>query len=130
MTQASVAYQQLKQQLKLRLTELLQLDEVGRADRVVPDHEMLRGQLRQLLHDSATRPSRLEGLTPAEESQLIDEVAAELSGMGPIGPLMNDPSVSEIMVIGPTKVFVERDGRLERTPIRFRDTDHLRHWIE
>lgn len=131
MMPSSPAYERLKQQLKGRLAELLEADVLGASEHVQqPDHDTLRIRLRQLLQEGGTRGIRAEGLTDREEEQLIDEVASELSGLDLIGSLMTDPTVSEIMVIGPEKVFVERDGRLERTPLRFRDTDHLRHWIE
>jgi len=60
-------------------------------------------------------------LSPSLREQLRKEILAEVLGMGPIQPLLDDPSVSEVMVNGPTKVFVERAGQLTRTTITFPD---------
>src|SRR6188474_2095905 len=49
---------------------------------------------------------------------------------GPIHPLLDDPSVSEVMVNGPNLVYAERKGKLEKTDVKFRDDDHVREVIE
>jgi pilus assembly protein CpaF len=69
-------------------------------------------------------------LPETELRRLIDQVSSETSGLGPIQPLLDDPSVTEIMINGPHRVYLERDGRLELTTIRFRDETHLRHVID
>lgn len=56
---------------------------------------------------------------------LLDITYDELLGIGPLGPLWRDDSVTEIMVSGPDKVTVERNGKLEITPVRFMDLNHL-----
>lgn len=56
---------------------------------------------------------------------VLDIAYDEFLGIGPLGPLWRDPEVSEIMVSGPDKVTVERNGRLETTPVKFRDLQHL-----
>ncbi len=67
---------------------------------------------------------------PAEMGRLVDELAASLAGLGVLEPLLADPGVAEIMVNGPDAVFVERDGRLERTDIRFPSEESVRRLIE
>jgi pilus assembly protein CpaF len=57
-------------------------------------------------------------------------IADELSGAGRLGPLLRDPTVSEVMVNASGDVYVERDGRLQRTTTRFTDADDVRHFIE
>ena len=69
-------------------------------------------------------------LTRQEREQLIIEVQHETFGLGPIEPLMQDPTINDILVNGPQEVFVERRGRLERTKIIFRDNAHLLQVIE
>lgn len=61
---------------------------------------------------------------------LSKNIEDELFGLGPLEPLLNDPRVSDILINGPRKVFVERHGRMEETPIRFRDDAHLLKIIE
>ncbi len=69
-------------------------------------------------------------LSTPERDQVVRALLDELLGLGPIEPLMRDPTVSEIMVNGPGQVFVERDGRLEEVAPHFRDADHLLQIIE
>jgi pilus assembly protein CpaF len=64
-------------------------------------------------------------LSQSERDQLIDELVDETLGLGPLEPLMHDPTVSDILINGPRSVYVERRGRLEPTSIKFRDLDHL-----
>jgi pilus assembly protein CpaF len=64
-------------------------------------------------------------LSQSERDRLIDDLVDETLGLGPLEPLMHDPTVSDILINGPRCVYVERRGRLERTSIKFRDLDHL-----
>ncbi|HEY3415009.1 MAG TPA: CpaF family protein [Armatimonadota bacterium] len=61
---------------------------------------------------------------------LRKEVLYELRGHGPIQPLLDDPSVSEVMVNGSDSVYIERYGRLEKSDVRFQDDNHVRRIIE
>jgi pilus assembly protein CpaF len=69
-------------------------------------------------------------LTSADRSQLLNEIASDVLGYGPIDPLLNDPDVTEVMVNGPNHVYVERDGKLRKTAVRFVDDTHLRRIID
>ncbi|MCQ6554562.1 CpaF family protein [Streptomyces sp. C10-9-1] len=69
-------------------------------------------------------------LSTAERSQLIRRVVDEALGLGILEPLLEDASISEIMVNGPEQVFVERRGRLEQLPMRFSSTEQLMQTIE
>jgi pilus assembly protein CpaF len=68
--------------------------------------------------------------TRNERIKIIAEINDEVLGYGPINSLILDPTVSEIMVNGPYQVYVERYGRLELTPVKFRDNEHVLHVIE
>jgi pilus assembly protein CpaF len=71
---------------------------------------------------------RAEG-SPSGGGQLLDaarRVASELAGLGPLQPLVDDPEVTDVLVNGPTEVWVERAGRLARTDLRFTDEANLR----
>ncbi|MFF3552970.1 CpaF family protein [Streptomyces tsukubensis] len=69
-------------------------------------------------------------LSTAERTQLIRRVVDEALGLGILEPLLEDASVSEIMVNGPEQVYVERAGRLELLPMRFSSTEQLMQTIE
>ncbi len=64
-------------------------------------------------------------LNEDERRCLVDDLLEETLGVGPLAPLMADPAVSDVLVNGPNQVYIERFGRLEKTDVRFADTDHL-----
>jgi pilus assembly protein CpaF len=64
-------------------------------------------------------------LTKYELTQVFSEVQDDITGFGPIQPLLADPDISEIMVYGPEQVYIERNGKLEDTQIKFKDSDHI-----
>jgi pilus assembly protein CpaF len=69
-------------------------------------------------------------LTRVERMRLFEAISAEILGFGPIEPLLNDDSVSEIMVNGPNQVYVERNGRLVMSEVTFSDDDHVMRVID
>ncbi len=69
-------------------------------------------------------------LPEATRNRFVREVFDELTGYGPIQPLLNDPEISEIMVVGAKKVYIERNGELIQTPIVFDDDAHVMRIIE
>jgi pilus assembly protein CpaF len=69
-------------------------------------------------------------LNLAEKDRMIEEVLDEVFGLGPLEPLLQDPTVSDILVTTPKLVYVERFGKLHRTPIEFKDNVHLLRIIE
>jgi pilus assembly protein CpaF len=64
-------------------------------------------------------------LNSAERARLTEELLDEILGLGPLEPLLNDPTVDDIIVNGARRVYVERGGVLTREPVRFRDDAHL-----
>lgn len=88
--------------------------------------------VRDQIADVADRLINDTGLpmTTAEKDRLIDEVLNEIFGLGPLEPLMQDASVSDIMVNGPDSVYVERGGQLTETSVKFKDQAHLRMIID
>jgi len=69
-------------------------------------------------------------LTALERERLTEEVLDEVFGLGPLEPLLKDPTVSDILVNGFDNVYVERAGRLAETNVRFRDSAHVRMIID
>ncbi|MBO8127965.1 MAG: CpaF family protein [Peptococcaceae bacterium] len=69
-------------------------------------------------------------VTRVDRRRITAELIDEILGFGPITPLLNDTSISEIMVNGPKQVYIERSGKMERTDITFRDDAHVLHIID
>ena len=69
-------------------------------------------------------------LAESQRRELCERVLLLATGLGPLEPLLADPSVDEVMVNGPDAVWVERRGRLERAPVRFEDPAELMHAVE
>ncbi len=69
-------------------------------------------------------------LSLVEKDRVIEEILDEVFGLGPLEPLLQDPTVSDILVTTPHLVYVERAGKLYRTPVEFKDDAHLLRIIE
>src|SRR5690606_22275853 len=87
-------------------------------------HELVRKELTQLVRASETP------LKADEQRRLIREVTDDVLGYGPLQNLLDDDSVTEIMVNGPDNVYIEREGRLSRSDVRFASDEHLRRVME
>jgi pilus assembly protein CpaF len=88
------------------------------------DNYSLEAEISLLLAEEAVP------LTRAEKQKFIEEMIAEIQGFGPIDPLLKDPTISEVMVNSPHMIYVERNGKLERSHVQFRDNDHVLRIIE
>ncbi|MCK4831366.1 MAG: CpaF family protein [Anaerolineales bacterium] len=69
-------------------------------------------------------------LSRSERRRLFEQIVAEILGLGPLEPLLADDSITEVMVNGPKNVFVERDGKIERTNASFESDEHLMRIID
>jgi pilus assembly protein CpaF len=88
------------------------------------------GDLRRIvISDIRTQLGQERGIALADRDRLVQEIADDTLGHGPIESLLQDETVTEVMVNGPGEVWLERGGKLERTPIRFSDEHHLRRII-
>jgi len=83
----------------------------------------------RVLTDIRAQLEREEGLARADRERLVAEIADDILGHGPLERLLEDESVTEIMVNGPFDIWVERKGRLQETTARFSDESHLRRII-
>ena len=112
------AFQRLKTQLHRRMIDAIDLSKAGQLD-----EKELRSQLRAL----ATHLCTMEAvaLPPEHRDLMVREIMDEIYGFGPLEPMMNDPDVSDVLVNGARRVFVERRGLLEETDIQFADDQHL-----
>jgi pilus assembly protein CpaF len=111
-------YHDLKGELHQRLIDKLDLKTIEKLPR-----EQLREELRVILG------SILSGtdlpLNRAEREQMVEELLDEVTGLGPLEPLLRDNSISDILVNGYSTVYIERFGKIELTGVRFRDNGHL-----
>jgi pilus assembly protein CpaF len=91
-------------------------------------HDMSRGELAEIVGDLIDAEGRI--LTDAARTSLIEAVVDEALGLGPLEALLRDPRITEVMVCGPSRVFVEREGRITASGARFQDDAHVLHVID
>ncbi|HSW40361.1 MAG TPA: CpaF family protein [Acidobacteriota bacterium] len=116
-------YLDLKGSLHARVINEIDLESLNRLQ-----EEKAREQLRQVTIDMLQREKT--PLTMTEREQLVAEILDEVFGLGPLQPLLADPTISDILVNGAGSVYVERRGKLERIAMRFSDNDHLMRIID
>ncbi|MCC8964647.1 CpaF family protein [Bradyrhizobium sp. Pear76] len=85
--------------------------------------DVLRRQIEEIIHGIANQ-ERLE-LSGREQLFLAEEIADDMTGYGPLRPLLLDETINDVMINGPSSVYIERSGKLERVAVRFRDNDHI-----
>src|SRR6185369_3071475 len=116
-------FEELKTHIHSKLVDKLDLSRLGDLE-----GDTLRREIRLVVEHLCDTENPL--LNRAERERLIEEVLDETFGFGPLEILLKDPGVSDIMINGPKKVFVERKGRLERSEVVFRDNQHLLQIID
>src|SRR5450755_2823922 len=116
-------YQQLKFSLHRQLLDRLNLEALS----AIPGERArleIRTALVRLVDQEKTPLSR------TDKDRVVEEVLDEVFGLGPLEPLLQDSSISDILVTTPKLVYVERAGKLYRTPVQFKDNAHLLRIIE
>ena len=88
---------------------------------------MSRGEVREGIEQIAAEIIARDRLsvTLTEQSLIVDEIVNDMFGVGPIERLLTDERVTDILVNGPDQIYVERSGKLELTPLKFRDNAHV-----
>jgi pilus assembly protein CpaF len=119
---AMAAFQEIKMKLHGELVDEL---EVSKLEQMSP--KVLRETLRTAIVDKMAGMDL--PLNRIERERLVQELLDEVTGLGPLEPLLVDPEITDILVNGPDTVYIEREGKLSRAAIRFRDDDHLLHII-
>ena len=114
---------ELKVQLHQSLIDLINLSALDKMSR-----EQVESEIGHIIHDELKKQNH--ALNQAERKQLVSDVVDELLGLGPLEPLLKDPTITDILVNGATSVFVERYGMLEASPVRFKDEKHLLRIIQ
>lgn len=119
----SPEYQDLKFTLHRKLLDRINLELLSSVA-----HERVRSEIRgavaKLVEEEKTP------LSIVEKDRIINEVLDEVFGLGPLEPLLADPSISDILVTTPRLVYIERNGKLYKTPVQFKDNAHLLRIIE
>ena len=108
----------LKVELHQRLLNLINLQALEKMSR-----EQIEEEVGDIVEEELAKQKH--ALNHAERKQLVGDVLHELLGLGPLEPLLKDPTITDILVNGHNSVFVERYGVLEPSPVRFKDERHL-----
>lgn len=115
--------QELRHHIHRKLLDKLDLESIARLTKPVLSSE-IRKVVENLLLEEPTPLSLLD------RDKLVNEVLDEVLGLGPLEPLLKDSSISDILINTHNKVYIERQGKLERTDVSFKDDAHLRQIID
>ena len=118
-------YFDFKAQIHDRLLDLIDLSLLDRLDR-----ETLTKQIRQVVEKILREETFKLPLNLAEREKIFTEIIDEVLGLGPLEPLLKDPTISDILVNTYKSIYIERYGKLEPTDARFKDEDHLMRIID
>ena len=121
--QSSKGFDELKRLIHGKLVDKLDLSKVSDLQ-----GDTLRREIRLVVERLCDTENPL--LNRMDRERLIDEVLDETFGFGPLEVLLKDPTISDILVNGPHRVFVERRGKMEKSDVKFRDNDHLMQIID
>jgi pilus assembly protein CpaF len=116
-------YREMKAKIHSQILQQIDLESLNKLQENVARNRVTEA-IRELLHRDRTP------LALTERERMVHEIVDELFGLGPIEPLLKDPAVSDILVNGPDRVYVERRGVLERTDLFFNDSQHLMRIID
>ena len=116
-------FEDLKRKIHSKLVDKLDLTKVGDLD-----GDMLRSQIRLVVEHLCDQEDTL--LNRNERERLVDEVLDETFGLGPLELILKDSTISDILINGPKQIYVERRGRMEKSPVTFRDNQHLLQIID
>jgi pilus assembly protein CpaF len=121
--QGTKSFEELKRLIHGKLVDKLDLSRVSDLE-----GDTLRREIRLVVERLCDTENPL--LNRMERERLIDEVLDETFGFGPLEVLLKDPTISDILINGPQKIFVERRGKMEKSDVKFRDNEHLLQIID
>jgi pilus assembly protein CpaF len=116
-------FQEMKSRLHRAIINRMDLTKLGQLDA-----EQLRAEVSRLAESLLAVENT--PLSTSDRERLVEEVRHELFGLGPLEPLLADPTISDILVNSPQNIYIERRGKLERTSVTFKDDEHLMRVIE
>ncbi len=118
-------YFELKTRIHDRLLDLMDLTVIDSLDQTI-----LRQEIRKLVERILQEEKNVYPLNMRERDKLVSEIQDEVLGLGPLEPLLQDPTISDVLVNTYKQVYIERLGKLEITEARFKDDKHLRRIID
>jgi pilus assembly protein CpaF len=121
--QGTKSFEELKRLIHGKLVDKLDLSRVSDLE-----GDTLRREIRLVVERLCDTENPL--LNRMERERLIDEVLDETFGFGPLEVLLKDPTISDILINGPKKIYVERRGKMEKSDVTFRDNEHLLQIID
>src|SRR5918998_1358433 len=116
-------FQEMKSRLHRAIINRMDLTKLSQLDA-----EQLRAEVSRLAEGLLAEEKM--PLSANDRERLVEEVRHELFGLGPLEPLLADPTISDILVNSPQNIYIERRGKLERTDVAFKDDEHLMRVIE
>ncbi len=118
-------YFEFKERIHVRLLDILDLSIIDTMDK-----DVLVKQIKLVAEKILRDGSDEMPLNFSEREKIITEIIDEVLGLGPIEPLLKDPTISDILINAYNQIYVERFGKIEKTDVRFRDNDHLMKIID
>lgn len=116
-------FQEIKFQIHRELVDEIDLSRINELSQ-----ERLKKEIREIAGDLIESRGKLAG--EIDKERLVDEVVHEVFGIGPLQIFMDDPEISDILVNGPDEVYIERNGRMEQTPVVFANREHLMQIVQ
>lgn len=114
-----ISFEQLKKLIHSKLVDKLDLSRLGDMEASV-----LQKEVRTVVEHLCDSENPL--LNRSERERLVNEVLDEVFGFGPLEILLKEDDIADIMINGPKNIFVERNGRIEKSAVNFNDEEHLR----
>ena len=129
---AITARNDVMQELKLAVHRRIVDEMTPEEQQVLVRGEEARDQIKNIISVYSNREMAESAytLSRGERLQLVDDISNELLGLGPLEPLLQNDSITEIMVNGPRQIFIEQKGKLKLTDVHFYDNAHLMNIIE
>ena len=122
-------YQELKLAIHRRIVDEMSPEE----QQFLSSNTHTRAEVEEVISSFCQRvldDNPMNNVPRGERARIVTDICDEILGLGPIEPLLKDESITEVMINGPKKIFVERKGKLQLTNVQFHDDDHLMTIIE
>ncbi|UOO37931.1 CpaF family protein [Oscillospiraceae bacterium CM] len=124
MPQNTDEYSELKEKLHAELIEFINNDSSNSTNNGADKEQYIINALDSLISNKGV------SITRADKSRVIRDVYNDVIGLGPLEPLLDSSDISEIMVNGPYNVYVERKGKIELSPVKFKNDDHVLNVVQ